>query len=331
MHKRMSAYANVTILEVSGMSVLVTRQQAIKAAEELLVGMAAFCAYLYSPSRAMQLVDMTPEVFAAVARLEDRSTATYQLDSEHFELVRLYGQLADFAWEGTFFGNEVGLQEMLTEAATIEPLLDDKLRDPFGEYIITRDAAGKLARVLNAATGRSQLESGDALQLDQLAALAGISDKTIRMAANPKVENHLKTEKSGRWTIVKSDDALDWLERRPTFKQTRLNAGIDGQRQVTNAKSLAEVCVRYRERAGLSLKDLRARLNWTAQDALAYQNMERGEFTAHARVFDAMQLIALASLFQLPDAGQFARDAIRVVYQGRAMAEILAEIERIGQ
>lgn len=313
------------------MSFEVTRQQAIKAAEQFLIGMAAYLSYFYSPAKAMQLVDMTAKEFEAIERLEDRSTAANQLDMEQFELIRMISRLADYAWEGFWYGNEVSLEETLTEASTVEPLLSKSLRDPFGEDVIAPDAARSLSLVLLAANGRNEVDNHDALGLDQLAALAGVSDKTIRMAANPKLDNHLKTEKHGQRTIVNSEDALEWLMRRPSFKPTRMNAGIAGQEQISDAKSLANVCVRFREKAGLSLKDLRTGLKWSAADALAYQNMERGEFTADEAVFDAGRLVQLAAHLKLPDKEQFARDAIRVVYQGRAIAMINAELKRIGQ
>lgn len=313
------------------MAIKVSRDEAALAAEDFLVGMAVFAQHIFNFAQAAQLVGFAPEEFEKISRFGDRRSIPYRLDPDRYELVRLYGSLADYAWEGIWFGNEVSLEEAMTEAETIGQILTSgSPHDPYGEPCIDEKSLATLGTVLNAANARRELDLPDGqLGLGQVAVLANVSDKTIRMAANPKLENHLKTENDGKGTIVHSDDARAWLERRPGFKATRLNAGLSGQPQIVDASILATTCNRYREQAGLSLKDLRAKLKWSAEEALAYQNMERGAFSADAPVFDSIRLLSLARTLAFPDPEQFTRDAIRVVYTARAIAEIQHQLEEI--
>ena len=135
--------------------------------------------------------------------------------------------------------------------------------------------------------------------------------------------------KNPQKTIVLIDDATAWLQRRPSFQPTRLNAGIDGQASFRDAEGLSQVCLQFREQAGLSVRQLREMLEWTAAETLAYQNMERGAFAPEAEVFDATRLMALGRALKLPAVEQFARDAIRVVYHARAAAQIKQQMEAL--
>lgn len=62
---------------------------------------------------------------------------------------------------------------------------------------------------------------GDPLTVEELAALARVSEKTLRMAANPKNADALRITKQGHRTVITTDDALEWLSRRPDFVPTK--------------------------------------------------------------------------------------------------------------
>ena len=198
------------------MTTSVTRDEAILAAENFLVGMAVFAQHIFNFAQAAQLVGFSPEDFEAISRFGDRRSIKYRLDPDQYELVRTYSRLADYAWEGIWFGNEVSLEEALTEACTIERILESGTPlDPYGEPCIDSGSLATLGKILKAAFARNELDRSDgALSLEQMAMLANVTDKTIRMAANPKLENHLKTENDGRRTFVYCEDARAWLQRR---------------------------------------------------------------------------------------------------------------------
>ncbi len=78
---------------------------------------------------------------------------------------------------------------------------------------------------LSAFLARMAVDDGVGLiTIEDLAALARVSDKTVRMAANPKNEGALRTYKDGKRTYIKPEDAREWLARRPDFKPTK---GLD--------------------------------------------------------------------------------------------------------
>jgi hypothetical protein len=62
---------------------------------------------------------------------------------------------------------------------------------------------------------------GGDITVEQLAALARVSEKTLRMAANPKNEGALRITKRRHRTVVTTDDAMEWLARRPDFIPTQ--------------------------------------------------------------------------------------------------------------
>ena len=301
-----------------------TKEAAMYAAEQLVLGVAVHCSYLISPVAGAQILEMPTDQFEVIVRAEDRRSIRPTLDPDRFEIIGLIGRMADFAWRGEWFSNESGLSEAITELNVLDQWLEQPAFDPYGEPIVDDSSRGLLRLTRDAATGRWLLgEDGGALGLDQLAALAGVSDKTIRMAANPKKPGHIKTAKVGTRTVVDAEDALEWLTRRPSFHPTRMNVELDGQVHVADAATLAMVCSRFRERSGMNISTLRKALHWSASDTLSYQNMERGHFEHDSPTFNAAQMIQLAEALQLPHKEQFVRDAIRVVVNSRAKAQIL--------
>ncbi|WP_151445820.1 hypothetical protein [Lacisediminimonas profundi] len=58
------------------------------------------------------------------------------------------------------------------------------------------------------------------IKLHDIALLAGMDEKSVRNAANPKVKNHLKTFNHGNGTYARVEDAREWLASRRGFKPT---------------------------------------------------------------------------------------------------------------
>lgn len=59
------------------------------------------------------------------------------------------------------------------------------------------------------------------LTLNDIAFLAGMTEKAVRNAAQPKVEDRLVTRKEGTRTVVDSHEALRWLNGRRLFVATQ--------------------------------------------------------------------------------------------------------------
>ena len=171
-----------------------------------------------------------------------------------------------------------------------------------------------LKSVMAAALARYILHEGDDVTFDQLAALAQVAEKTVRMAANPKLKNALRTISApGNRAYIRAEDALEWLGRRKDFRPTRFDAGSKGQPPIRTPEDLARVCAFYRNKSKLAISDLRKKLGWSAGGTLAYQNMEAGLLDEASDTFTPAGLVKLATMLGVPDVRKFAQDAVRVL------------------
>lgn len=251
-------------------------------------------------------------------------------DPDLHKIVPIVRALYHFAWEGLWYSDEAALLDVLHETGPLNELLDAHLILADGTEIIADEDRASLQTMITAAVARYALLQGDDLSIDQLAALARVADKTVRMAANPKLENALKTEAGpANRTYVKAEAALEWLRRRKNFRETRLDANVDGQPAIRSPEDLAHVCSLFRKNADLSVSQLRKQLGWSAREALAYQNMESGQLDEKSNAFSPMSLVVLANALAVPDARRFAQDAIQVIVTARAKAEIIRRLEEL--
>ncbi|HFN4058510.1 TPA: hypothetical protein ACHQNF_002305 [Pseudomonas aeruginosa] len=143
----------------------------------------------------------------------------------------------DYAVEGQLNANGIGLQDhdWLDFASFInQARWDDELH-------AVNSMSIKLEQVFKLAAVRSRLDCdihGDVaynalpevlhntavgyLTLSDIAFLAGMTEKAVRNAAQPKVEDRLVTRKEGSRTVVDSHEALRWLNGRRNFVATQI-------------------------------------------------------------------------------------------------------------
>ena len=152
----------------------------------------------------------------------------YEASFDDFDLLKqrfkdghyagLIGSLADYAWRGVRAPEGVHMNDWLSEANLMADNLRGNVEDPGGRLSASARAIHIVKQVTEAASARYFLgdEVGN-VTLSALAALAGISEKTIRASTNPKHPNPIKIEKNGHWTLVNANDAYAWLDRRGDF------------------------------------------------------------------------------------------------------------------
>lgn len=169
-----------------------------------------------------------------------------------------------------------------------------------------------LVSVCRAAYARSAIANDHVVSLPELAALARVSEKTIRMAANPKNPGALKTTKQGNRTVVEPGDALAWLTRRPDYRPTDTsNIGASGAllavpEQLKTARVVAEKDGRFA--AALA----------TAEIPLSsWLHVEDGTGHPDLKGVDAIRLATAARHLELPHPEEFARRVIEHVFDNR--------------
>lgn len=301
-------------------------KDASTAVAALLKGIALWANEIFDGEAGPRLLQLTPEAFKALAA-DDAALP----DTSHSEAGRLLPELARFAWEGSWYSNDVSLSEALTDLSPLNEALNTSFINAFGEPLLPDNACTMIGRIVSAAHARFSLHQGEEIDIQALAALARVSEKTVRMAANPKLEGHLKTESGpGNRTWIPAEAALEWLRNRKDFMTTRFDVGVGEQPAIRTIDELAFACRLFRVRAGLEIPDLRKQLKWKAAEAMAYQNLENGVLRPNSAIFTIGGLLELSRAIGMVDPVKFCTDATRVVIttSGKLLiAQRLAELE----
>ncbi|MGB7815379.1 MAG: hypothetical protein WBL28_03405 [Methylotenera sp.] len=108
--------------------------------------------------------------------------------------------------------------------------------------------------------GEDGLGKGDwgHLTLNEIALLADMDERSVRNAANPKVNDPLKTESVGKRSLVTPHEAKRWLAGRKGFIPTQTGSSVKKQgpsKTIEIPGELAEMLNFKAERAGLSVAD----------------------------------------------------------------------------
>lgn len=259
------------------------------------------------------------QAVSEVSSFLNRGTSdTHEVGTRSF-LASTASTLAAYAWEGTAC-TEISLEEGLAELSAAAELLGANFMLPDGTECLDKAAKEAVQRLANAADARWQLDQGHPVRVEQLAALAGVAEKTVRAATNPKGSNPLPVSKSGYWTFIEADDALVWLGRRNDFKVTRhVSEGVD-QPLISDATTLANVCQRARAHFEQPIEQVATTLKWSKAQASAYQDIEAKAPGDIILEFPPKVLLQLARHLQLPDPNTFARQAYTVLALAHASA-----------
>ncbi len=167
--------------------------------------------------------------------------------------------------------------------------------------------------VLEHAVARGSLLRGESLTLSEVAMLAGLAEKTIRMAANPKNPDRLVTYKDGHNTYVTADEALRWLSDRPGFRPTRMADDARTVRAYGSVDSLARHCKQLRADAGLTLPELFKQLAWKKPLQTTYRQLEEAAADLDPRPLGIPQLSKLGQALGVSDVRQFTKQAALVL------------------
>ena len=141
--------------------------------------------------------------------------------------------------------------------------------------------------MLDALLARLLLANGKPLTLPQVSILAGLSEKTVRMAAKKEDSQmvaigessnpNLLTYGDRTATLVRADEAQRWLVNRdhPFFNPTRIRGDLNAINLAPRTQNqLATILSTLRQRAGLSLADLAQQLNLSPEQATKYERIE---------------------------------------------------------
>ncbi len=188
------------------------------------------------------------------------------------ELLEL---LSDYAWLGVTDGPDQVLGYLHDISVAVE-LLKGSLITPSGDPLVSRDTVELIDRITNAAHARYNLDEGEAVTIEWLAALARVSERTIRSATNSKSPNAMPITKDGHWTFIEAPHALEWLSGRSDFKPTQIADHRPRTATLANSMHMHETWKKWRESQNISIDELSREMEWSQDQTSSYRLFEAG-------------------------------------------------------
>lgn len=302
-----------------------TRDAASAAAADLTLGLARFLLYVtYDEKASAALLGVEP---GDMADFRNGGGSVAREAARHARIVHLTDSMATYAKEGIWSTSQDDLMDALVDFEIATELLNGKhgpcLIGPDHGWLVPEASAKVLLEVLAAAQTRLALELGSDINFPQLAALSGVSEKTLRMAANPNNERPLKTYKDGASTFITADDALEWLSRRSDFKPTRYFVSDGAMPRLVNYLSLGTHLASIRTARGMSVEGVGAALGWPKKALAGLVAVESARAPESLDDFTPKALAALAAHLGIHEPNEFAREHFPII--ARAYGEALAK------
>lgn len=214
----------------------------------------------------------TSAAAAELIEAVDLVAATLKGENDAPPLGHLLEEARLYAWSG--IRGRAHTLDLLHELSVPAELLAGNLVTPAGDDLVSQETRDLVRRTVNASHARHDIDEGESVSIERLAALAGVTERTIRSATNPRHPNAIPITKDGHWTYIEAAHALKWLAQRKDFVPTQ---GTDNRpRTAVLASSLTagEAWKKWREAAGVGIEALAVRLSWSAGQAHAYESVE---------------------------------------------------------
>lgn len=212
-----------------------------------------------------ELVDAVAEVLAELKGEGDAPPAP-----------QLFEEMAAYAWSGVVPGpDENTLEDRMHELCVAENLLAGDLMNSAGEDLVSADSRKLILGIITAATARKNIDDGEPVTIEQLAALGRVTERTVRGATSTTNPNPLPITKDGHWTYIQAGDALGWLSNRSDFRPTQTRLGAPSTAPLKGLQSVGALWRQWRQAAGLSVDALAERLGWNAAQASTYSALEQ--------------------------------------------------------
>lgn len=202
--------------------------------------------------------------------------STLKGESDAPDLETLLTDLALYAWSGVTHHYPSWIDERLQEAAVPVELLRGQLTNTAGDTLVSDDVIGFVNRLVNAAHARKAIDDGGQVTIEWLAALANVSERTIRSATNASNPNAMPIIKDGHWTFIDAAPALQWLSRRKDFVPTQTADNRPRSVVLQWALRPGDAWQKWRQSRDLTIDDLAAALGWSIDEAALYTQIEAG-------------------------------------------------------
>lgn len=190
------------------------------------------------------------------------------------DLESLLQHLADYAWSGISSADPNWIPTLLHDICVPAELLTGSLMTAAGDELVSKDTIEFVKHVQNAANARSTIDEGNPITIEWLAALANVSERTIRTATSPSNPNAIPITKEGHWTYIEAPHALEWLSSRKDFVPTQRPDNRPVTTGLLRAARPGDAWKEWRESRSLTTADLARELGWTTAQTSAYEKVE---------------------------------------------------------
>lgn len=201
---------------------------------------------------------------------------TLKGDAGALDINSCFESLSAYAWSGVAPDDPNWIEERLHEISVAVELLRGNLISPAGDSLVSDDVVEFIHRLANAAHARHAIDEGQQVSTEWLAALARVSERTIRAATNSKNPNAIPITKEGHWTFIEAAHALEWLAKRKDFVPTRAADNRPRAAVLQRELRAGSAWRMWRESRGESVEDLARQLGWSPEDAASYSDVESG-------------------------------------------------------
>ena len=216
------------------------------------------------------------EAATEIREAVDTLQRTFKGEETSPDLGSLLRYLVDYAWLGVSDADPNWILGLLHDVCVPAELLNGALMSPSGEALVSKETSDFIKRLQSAANARRALDEGNQITIEMLAALANVSDRTIRTATSSNNPNAIPITKDGHWTFIEAAHALEWLSRRKDFVPTQRPDNRPTTTGLIRALRPGDAWKEWREARGLTVDELAKELGWTYGQAGAYQKIESG-------------------------------------------------------
>lgn len=297
-----------------------TKEQAIEASHQFLSGLARYAQCFFDDgagARLLRVKSLQPEFeFCQLESSNTKHSDPAQFDE--FAFPQTVALLYDFAANGLGTSMEEienavsegwSFHEVFSHGGCFLDRLGQELIDPSAIEII--DLVYKAAEARAAIVGHD-LFAGNDIRLECLAALAGVSVKTLRNAASNAGPNQLKTKKTGSTTVIAAPVALAWLRSRPGFKESHVGEALHLE-LYTDINQLGLHLATICNQTNISIQSLVSDLQLSQQQTLdihALFDKKNCDLLEH---LNAPLFAAIGRYLKFQNPKEFALEAIKVV------------------
>lgn len=195
------------------------------------------------------------------------------------DLESLLQYLAEYAWSGITSADTNWIPTLLHDICVPVELLTGRPVTATGDELVSKDTIEFVKSVQNAANARNAIDEGNPITIEWLAALANVSERTIRTATSPSNPNAIPITKEGHWTYIQAPHALEWLSSRKDFVPTQRPDNRPTMSGLLRVTQPGQAWRDWRESRELSPNDLARELGWTSQQREIYEGIESGTAT----------------------------------------------------